>query len=186
MKRLLSVVAIVAIGFTATAQNQSNQTTSATQTVDLLLSNAIDIEFTANGTTTGPAVIFNFTTINDYVNGIESSPQEIKVRSNKKFNVEVKANATNFSYTGSTTPVPVMPVAGVLSVLVSANTTGGTIEPPFSAINYRTLRDFNQYLIVNGAPGADQRFSVKYKATPGFAYPAGAYAIDVVYTATQL
>lgn len=186
MKKLLTIAALALFGFAANAQNQSNQTASASQTVDLLLSNAMDIEFTATGNTTGPAVVFEFTTINDYINGIESAGQEIKVRSNKKFNIEVKANAADFSYTGSTNPAPVMPVAGVLSLLVSANTTGGTIEAPFSAVNYRTLRDFNQYLIINGTAGADQRFSVKYKATPGFAYPAGAYAVDVVYTATQL
>ncbi len=41
------------------------------------------------------------------------------------------------------------------------------------------------YLISNGQNGGNQTFSVMYNATPGFAYPAGTYTVDVVYTATQ-
>ncbi len=183
MKKLLSVVALAAFGFTANAQNQ---TESASQTVDLLLSNALEIEFTSTGNSTGPVLQFEFDSINDYVNGIEGDAQEIVVRSNKVFNVEVKANAANFTYVGSTSPAPTMPVAGVLSLIVTANGTGGYVHNPFSTVSYYTLRDFNQYLIGSGAAGANQTFSVKYKATPGLAYPAGAYSVDVVYTATQL
>ena len=78
-----------------------------------------------------------------------------------------------------------MPVNGVLGIMVSANGTGGSIGGSFSGSAYNTLTSANQDLITNGSRGGNQTFSVKYKATPGFAYPAGTYSVDVVYTATQ-
>lgn len=179
-------MAVAALGFNANAQSQANQTGAVNQTVDLLLSNVLEMEFVSNGQATGPTLQFEFDSINDYVNGIESDPQQIVIRSNKSYTVEVKANAANFSYVGTTFPAPSMPVAGVLSLIVTENNTGGYIHSPFSASTYYSLRDFNEYIIGAGGAGANQTFSVKYKATPGFSYPAGAYSIDVVYTATQL
>ena len=185
MKKIIAIAALVTIGFSANAQNQANQVSSASQTTNLVLSNAIEITFTGNNSATGAAVTIPFTTVNDYANGVESSDQELKVRSNKLFSVAVKSNNLNFAYTGTTTPAPAMPVSGVLAVKVTANGTGGTIASPFSASAYATLTNANQNLISTAARGGNQTFSVKYKATPGFAYPAGTYAVDVVYTATQ-
>ncbi|HYD21002.1 MAG TPA: hypothetical protein VEB40_05960 [Flavipsychrobacter sp.] len=180
MKKFIAIAAFTIIGFSANAQNQSS---SASQTVQLTLSNAIEITFTGNSSATGAAVTLPFTTVNNYANGVESDAQELRVRSNKNFSVAVKANNTGFSYTGTTTPAPQMPVQGVLAVKVSANGTGGDIAGSFS--NYATLTASNQNLITAADRGSNQTFSVKYKATPGFAYPAGTYAVDVVYTATQ-
>jgi hypothetical protein len=98
--------------------------------------------------------------------------------------VAVKSNATNFTYTGSTTPAPTMLVADVLNVMVSGNNTGGTIANSFS--NYQDVPASNIDLLSNCTKGGSQTFSVKYKAEPGFDFPAGNYAVDVVYTATQL
>jgi hypothetical protein len=182
MKKLFSVALLSALGYAANAQ----QSSSASQAVQLQLNNVIDITFTANGSDVGPLVEMPFSTINDYVNGVESANQEIRVRSNKAFNVFVRTNAEFFSYTGGATPTPSMPVAGVLSLIVVSDLTGGTVPGPFSTSTYYTLRDFNQDLINNGTIGSNQLFTVKYKATPGFSYPAGVYDIGVVYTATQL
>jgi len=183
MKKFITIAAFATIGFSANAQNQSNQSGSASQTVQLTLSNAIEITFTGNSSATGAAVTIPFTTVNDYANGVESDAQELKVRSNKNFSVAVKTNNPKFSYTGSTTPAPEMPVEGVLAVKVTANGTGGDIAGSFNS--YATLTSSNQNLITGADRGGNQTFSVKYKATPGFAYPAGTYAVDVVYTATQ-
>ena len=183
MKKLIAIAVFASISFAANAQNQNNQSSAASQTVQLSLSNALEITFTGNNSATGAAVTIPFTTVNDYANGVESSDQELKVRSNKNFSVAVKANNANFSYTGTTTPAPSMPVNGVLAVKVTANATGGAIAGSFSG--YATLTSANQDLITAAARGGNQTFSVKYKATPGFAYPAGTYAVDVVYTATQ-
>ena len=185
MKKIIAIAVFASLGFAANAQNQANQTSSASQTTNLVLSNAIEITFTGNGSATGADVNIPFTTVNDYANGVESDAQELKVRSNKNFSVAVKANATNFSYTGNTSPAPTMPVENVLGIKVTDNNTGGSIANPFSNSAYATLSSSDQDLITTADRGGNQTFSVKYKATPGFAYPAGTYSVDVVYTATQ-
>ncbi|MBN8669195.1 MAG: hypothetical protein J0L80_00795 [Chitinophagales bacterium] len=182
MKKVIAIIALAVTGFAAKAQVAS----TATQTVNLNLSNAIELTFTGSGTATGVAVNLAFNTVNDYANGVSSSNQELKVRSNKKFGVTVKTNNANFSYTGTTTPAPVMPVAGVLDLRVPANATGGAIASPFSASSYADLSATAQNLLTNCNNGGNQTFSIQYNATPGFAYPAGTYTVDVVYTATQL
>ncbi len=182
MKKVIAIAAMSIVGFASKAQVSS----TATQTVNLNLSNAIELTFTGSGTATGAAVNLAFNTVNDYANGVTSAAQELKVRSNKKFGVTVKTNNANFSYTGSTTPAPVMPVAGVLALKVSANSTGGAIASPFSASAYNDLSATAANLLTNCNNGGNQTFSVMYEATPGFAYPAGTYTTDVVYTATQL
>ncbi|MBS1773333.1 MAG: hypothetical protein JST82_10775 [Bacteroidetes bacterium] len=182
MKKTLSIIALSAIGFGASAQTSS----TATQTVNLSLSNAIEITFTGSGTATGAAVTLTFTTVNDYANGVESAAQQLKVRSNKNYKVDVKTNAANFTYSGSTTPAPSMPVSGVLGLKVSANGTSGTVTSPFSTSSYSTLSSTSANLLNNCVNGGNQLFSIMYQATPGFAYPAGTYTVDVVYTATQL
>jgi hypothetical protein len=182
MKKVFAIAALISASFATNAQNASS---SATQTVNLNLSNAIEITFTGNNSATGAAVNLAFNTVNDYANGVTSSEQGLKVRSNKNFTVAVKTNAANFTYTGTTSPAPVMPIAGVLGVMVSANGTGGTIATPYSATTYADLSSTAKNLITNGSKGGNQTFAVKYEATPGFAYPAGTYTVDVVYTATQ-
>ena len=181
-KIIIAAAAFVSFSFAAKAQVNS----AGQQTVNLSLTDAIELTFTGSGTATGASVTLPFTTVNDYANGVTSAAQQLKVRSNKNFTVAVKSNAANFTYTGSTTPAPAMPVSGVLGVMVSANGTGGTIASPFSASTYSTLTATNQSLITNGTRGGNQTFSVQYQATPGFSYPAGNYSVDVVYTATQL
>ena len=183
MKKLIAIATLTTFAFTTNAQS-SNQSDNASQTVKLALSNAIEITF-AGGSNKGADVTIPFSSVNDYANGVESGNQQLKVRSNKDFDVTVKANAANFTYSGNTTPAPVMPVQDVLNLMVSANNTGGSIASPFSASAYASLTDADQHLIEDGDRGGNQTFDIKYKATPGFAYPAGTYAVDVVYTATQ-
>ena len=183
MKKIVLFAAILSC---ITVAVKAQVASTATQTVNLNLSNAIELTFTGSTTATGAAVNLAFNTVNDYANGVISGAQELKVRSNKKFGVTVKTNNANFSYTGSTTPAPVMPVSGVLALKVSANATGGAIASPFSASAYSTLSATAANLITNANNGGNQTFSVMYEATPGFTYPAGTYTVDVVYTATQL
>ncbi len=181
MKRLVFIVIILLATVAAKAQVNS----SASQTINLNLSNAIEISFTGTGTTTGDAVNMAFITVDNYANGVQSDPQELKVRSNKNFTVTVKSNSSNFTYTGTTTPAPTMPVSGVLGLMVISNSTGGAIASPFSLISYAGITSTNQNLITNGSRGGNQLFTIQYEATPGFQYPAGNYAVDVVFTATQ-
>jgi hypothetical protein len=181
-KILLSAVAVIGMTVAANAQNAS---ATATQAVNLTLSNAIAITFTGSGTSTGGAVTLPFSTVSDYANGVTSTAQQLKVQSNLAFDVAVKANATNFTYTGTYTTGTTMPVSGVLKLMVTANGSGGSIASPFSSTAYATLSSTDQNLITNGTYGSNQLFSVQYQATPGFTYPAGTYATSVIYTATQ-
>ena len=183
MKKVIAVAVFATMSIAANAQNQSS---SASQTVNLNLSNAIELSFTGTGNDKGNDVNIPFNTVNDYANGVESNSQELKVRSNKDFSVTVKTNASDFSYKGTTTPAPKMPVQDVLGIMVSDNNTGGAIVAPFSEKGYASLSGKEQELIEKANRGGNQTFAVKYKATPGFEYPAGTYSVDVVYTATQM
>lgn len=179
MKKIIILSAAV-LGFNLAA-NAQMATSSANQNVALSLSNAIAITFVSSGT----AVSIPFTTVANYTNGVTSAAQALTVQSNLPFNVTVNANAANFTYSGSTSPAPTMPVSGVLALEVTANTTGGTIASGFSSA-YGNLTSTAQSLITNGNNGGAQNFSVQYQATPGFTYPAGTYTANVVYTVTQI
>ena len=184
MKKIIIAAAAI-IGFATAANAQSNASATAQQTVQLALSNALEITFTANSSATGNTVSLPFTTADDYANGVESATQQIKVRSNKAFNVTVKTSGANFMVTNNgNTATSSMP-ASVLGLVVTANATGGQLGQNFSASTYNSLSSTAANLITNANYGGNQNFTVKYKATPGFAYPAGTYSTDVVYTATQ-
>ena len=184
MKKII-IIAASFLAFTSAANAQSASAT-ATQQTSLALTDAIAITFTGSGTATGTAVSLPFTTVADYANGVTSAAQQLKVQSNKNFTVTVNTNAANFTYSGSTTPAPSMPVNGVLGIEVTANATGGSIASPFSSSAYSTLTSTSQNLLTTCSRGGNQTFSVQYQATPGFAYPSGTYTTSVVYTATQL
>lgn len=183
-KHLTSLLLLAGLAFGAEAQ--TTQSATGTQTMSMTTGNSVAITFTSNSSATGSTISLPFTTADDYANGKTSADQEIQIISNKAFNVVVKASATNFTYTGSVSPAPAMPVNGILKLMVPANATGGSIAAPFSASGFSTLTSTDQNLITNGDLGSNQLFSVRYMATPGFAYPSGTYTVDIVYTATQL
>lgn len=163
---------------------QAQNSSTASQTVNLNLSNVLDIAFVATGNATGSVVSFTFANISDYTNGKQSADYQIRVRSNKKFNVTVKANSSKFSYSGAVSPAPSMPIS-ILSLMVAANQTGGTQVSPFGSGSFGAISSSSKNLLSNCSLGSNQLFSIKYKANPGFNYPAGSYTVDIVYTATQ-
>lgn len=180
IKKFLSILSILCVLATF-AKGQSS--TTETEQVDVNLVNVIVLKFTATGTNTGSAVNLPISNLTDYANGVESSVQQLTASSTKNFAITVKANAANFTYTGSYTSGTTMPVNGKLKLRVTANATGGSIASPFSA--YSTLTSTNQNLITAATLGQNKTFSVQYQATPGFGYPAGTYTTQIVYTATQ-
>ncbi|HEY1032421.1 MAG TPA: hypothetical protein VGD89_11660 [Flavipsychrobacter sp.] len=182
------IVLITLMAFSAIAAQAQNASSSATQTARLSLTDAIDITYYGSGSGSSSSMVnLVFSNINDYANGVVSWDEHYKVRSNKNFRVTVKTNAANFTYSGSASPAPTMPVANVLQLIVTSNTTGGSVAAPFTLnTSWTSLSSAAQDLISNGTKGGDQMFAVKYKAAPGFSYPAGNYTVDVVYTATQL
>jgi len=185
MKKIIVIAILAAIALPAMAQNQNNRTASASERTKLVMSNAIEITFGASGTANGGTVSMAFNSVNDYANGVESDAYQVKVRSNKKFRVQAKTSATRFTYSGNTTPAPLMNVSNVLFLKVTDNATGGSVGSSFNN-KYRTMSNSNQTLINNATPGGNKTFNIKYKANPGYNFPAGTYTVNVIYTATQL
>ncbi|MCB9046851.1 MAG: hypothetical protein H6550_12030 [Chitinophagales bacterium] len=181
MKKIALILLLATVA--GTAQAQSNEQAAASQSTNLVMSNAIEITFNSNGNSQGDVVSLAFDNVNDYANGVESSPIELKVRSNKKFHVWAKASSNRFSYSGSTTPAPQMNV-NKLAIKVVSNNTGGTT--PNSVNNkYSNMSRSNKKLINNGTAGGNNTFAIQYKANPGYEFPAGTYSVDIIYTATQ-
>jgi hypothetical protein len=178
-------VVFLLIFFFSSVKLLSAQTSStASQNLNLNFSNVISITFVSTGTASGSALSLPFNTVSDYVNGVTSSVQQLKVQSNKLFNITVKANSANFTYSGSVTPAPVMPVS-TLNIKVTANSTGGTIAGAYGS-SFTGITNAASSLLSNCSNGGNQVFSIQYQATPGFAYPAGTYTVNIVFTATQI
>ena len=93
----------------------------------------------------------------------------------------IKSDALNFTYSGTTTPAPQARISDILSMMVTENNTGGSL----SYQNYASIPNGNATIINWGTPGGNRTFKVKYKATPGFALPAGTYTANIIYTAVQ-
>ncbi len=162
---------------------QSNELSTATQSAKLEMSNAIDVTFNSNGSAEGDIVNLVFENVNDFANGVESTPIELKVRSNKKFHVWAKAGSNRFSYSGPESTDPKMNVNN-LKIKVVSNNTGGNV--PNSVNNkYANMSKSNKKLINNGTAGGENTFAVQYKADPGYEFPSGTYSVDIIYTATQ-
>lgn len=182
MKKILLFIAVLTVSKTA-AVAQSNEQSTATQSAKLEMSNAIDITFNSNGSGEGDIVSLAFEDVNDYANGVESNPIELKVRSNKKFEVTVNAGSNRFTYTGSNGTDPKMNVNN-LEIKVVSNNTGGDV--PNNVNNkYKKMKKGSTKLIKDGTAGGNNTFAVQYKADPGYEFPAGTYSIDIIYTATQ-
>jgi len=173
MKKIFLTLLLLPMLTSVFAQSANS---AATQTVQLAMNNAIELTIL-----TGANPQMSFATVNDYANGVISAEQQLRVRSNKKFNVRVKARASRFSFAG-TGADPKMPLT-VLRLKVNTNNTGGSISSGHT--NFTSLSTSGKSMISNATPGGSNTFSVQYNATPGFTYPAGTYTMEVIYTATQ-
>lgn len=180
MKKITSLIASVLL-LHAAANAQSS---SASQSVSLVISNAIDISYMATGNGSGNNTMMQFSNPADYANGVTSPEQGLRVRSNKTFKVAVRCDAGGFTYQGNSNTTQNIP-DNALRLKVTANNTGGAVKAPFSTDVYTSLSDDSQDLLVGGTQGQNQTFAIQYKCTPGFNLPAGTYTMNVVYTATQ-
>jgi len=180
MKKIAIITALFT-AFTITAKAQTTVSATATQTVNLNLTDVIYISFVGSGSSTGGVVNLPFNTVTDYANGVTSTDQQMVVMSTRHFNVSVQSNAVNFTYTGTTSPAPSVQISNVLQMMVTANGTGGSL----SYSTYAPISSGAGTIINYGSPGGNQTFSVKYKANPGFSLPGGTYTANIVYTATQ-
>jgi hypothetical protein len=162
------------------AVSQSTTSAGASQTIQLVLADGIEIGF-ANGGNNGGIIQLAFANNSNYATGMESADQQLVVRSNRKFEVKMQPASEVFSYSGSTNNAPAMRVEDVLSLMVSDNSTGGQNNYP----QYHNVNGGNTRILTNCSNGSNQTFSVRYRANPGMRYAAGTYTVNMVYTATQ-
>lgn len=164
----------------ASLRAQTSTNAAAGQSAKLALSNAIELTF-ASGS--GGTTKMEFFSLNDLVNGVESNTQQLIVKSNKTFDVFVSCPTANFTYSGSSLLNRLLSVASVLKITCT-QANGGTVPGQTG-----TWKGFNLFtpttLLTDCAPGGNQTFTVKYKATPGITAAAGTYLANIVFTATQ-
>jgi hypothetical protein len=172
---LLTGFIFLTLASSAFAQ-KAQKSGAASQTLNIFLGDVIDIRFISNDQKTGPLLQMTFNTADDYFNGIESPQQTLKVRSNKKFSVSVRAVNTLNGVNHSVPPF--------IYLKVPQNHTGGQIAAAFSNTTYQKLSNNNLVLLENANKGDDQNFSVQYKARPGTIVDPGVYNVDVVFTAS--
>ena len=143
------------------------QSSSASQSVSLVLSSAIDISYVATQTNAGSNTIMQFSNPNDYSNGVTSPEQGLRVRSNNNFKVAVRCEGSAFNYQGNNANTMQNMPDDALKLRVTANNTGGSVKAPFTTNGYTSLSDESQDLLVGGEQGQNQTFAVQYKCTPG-------------------
>lgn len=177
-----NTILLVALLVTASFSRAQNSSSTASQTVQLLLYPAIDIQFTSNSAANGSTIDMVFSNASNYADGVISGTQELEVRSNRNFKISVKTDAPTFSYLGGQNTAS-MPVNNRLFMTVTGNQTGGSVAAGFQ--NYASLSANNQDVVLDGVQGSGKKLIIAYKAKPDMGYPAGTYSVGVVYTATQ-
>jgi hypothetical protein len=184
MKKIM-ITSLLLLGIRLHSYGQEELKRPASQNVELILSDVIEITFNTTNATTGPNVDLDFKTVKDYYEGVESAPQTLKIRSNKGFTVSVKTTSSDMGYAGPAHAKNKVKVSEALNIRVPDNRTGGNIVPPFSGNAYKNLSSNDKVLLDACNQGNNQTFSVQYKADPKVAYAPGAYSVDVVYTASR-
>ncbi len=162
MKNLLAFSFFLFFVLKGSAQITGNQT--ATHPVVIELNSVLSLELERND-----LVSFVFSDLNDYENGVEQLDAcEFVIRGNLDWSISWKAE-TAFFISAGPTQVP----ASVVSV--GNNITG-----------YLPLSAQNQNSIISGVKGDENisgnRFSLNYRANPGYDYDPGLYNIDITYT----
>lgn len=158
----------------------------SSQMLMMSLSNVIEVSFSGSSAAFEGPISMQFKNPGDYIHGIESPKQDIRVRTNKAFNVNVQAKSGTFNYNGPQYPAPEMPIDSTLSMSVTDNGTGSTIAPGTGGNNsYFPISTESQNVIIGGGTNGNQNYSVKYKTKPGQSIPEGTYAVDLIYTASQ-
>ncbi len=146
--------------------NAWSQSTSQSQTISLTINNILELDFD----NTTPNLGFTFDNATAFENGItNNSAAGFRVRSNKNWIVNVKANSANFAATvGGDANVN----ASTLYIRKNGTTNGfglTTTDQPLANGN-------------KGGFGANT-FKIDYIANPGYISPA-TYSLNVTFTVT--
>ena len=162
MKKLFSI-AILLVSATLFANAQNVGSATPTQAVSVVIKNVFDMNLSTTTTRS-----FSFDALTDYDNGIEAlNANTINYKTNKAWKVNVKALTSDFTGGAGTTAMP----ASVIKVRKNG------------AASYIAVSSSDQEL-ATGARGASS-FNIDYKATPGYSYEAGTYAVTLQYTLTN-
>ena len=178
-KKILIIVLSIGASYMAKSQEA---TSAASQQTALGLEDVVGVSlFSGSGNGNGGGVVeIPMDGVNALANGIESPEIEIKLQSTTAFDVSISSSSNTFAYTGPSTFGTTMNVTDVLDVMITENSTGGSIGSGFS--QYQPVDGTTKKPIINsGQPGV-RTFAFKYKANPGFEYPAGTYTTDIIYT----
>jgi hypothetical protein len=174
------VIATLALAAFVLGTNTIQAQTTASTTVNIILSDIISID--AGSVATNGIVGFNYATSTDY-----NSPQNVTVAnslivtSSNNFNVKVKAEGANFMNGSNVIPVDVLQVKAV--------TAGGTMVGTFKTI---ALSATDQELVSNATLGAKKSLSIDYSISADKASTVllgkepGTYTQKVIYTATAI
>jgi hypothetical protein len=174
------VIATLALAAFVLGTNTIQAQTTASTTVNIILSDIISID--AGSVATNGIVGFNYATSTDY-----NSPQNVTVAnslivsSSNNFNVKVKAEGANFMNGSHVIPVDVLQVKAVPA--------GGTMVGTFKTI---ALSATDQELVSNATLGAKKSLSIDYSISADKASTVllgkepGTYTQKVTYTATAI
>ena len=162
MKKVL-FAALLFVAATSIVKAQTVGTTTSTQPVSVVIKNVFDMNLSTTSTRS-----FSFDALADYDNGVEVlNANTINYKTNKAWKVSVKALNANFTGGAGTTTMP----ANVIKVRKNGSAS------------YISVSASDQD-IATGARGASN-FNIDYKATPGYNYEAGTYAVTLQYTITN-
>lgn len=181
------LLAFVSIWATEEAKAQ-NANSGAVQKANLNLAEVVGVSMPDNGSGgpgggNGSAVEMPISSMNGLSEGIESPPLKIKLLSTTPFDISISASSNTFTYNGPSSFGTTMNVGDVLAVMITDNKTGGSVAGGFN--QYKPVTGTSkQPIITSGQPG-ERTFEFKYKAIPGFEYPAGTYTTDIIYTITK-
>lgn len=183
MKKLTLITIIFISGNICYGQNAGG---SASQNVDLALADVVGTGFgggSGGSGSSGGTVSFPISGTSALSEGLESADIQVTMQCNTAYDVNVSASASTFTYTGPSTFGTTMQVKDVLQFMVTDNQTGGNISSDYD--QYQPIDGTNAKVAIgSGQPGV-HTFSFKYKAQPGFNYPAGTYTTDIIFTVVK-
>lgn len=175
MKNLF-IISTLALGLFFIGTNNAQAQNTGTTTVNLILSDVISLE------TSSANVNFVYDSAEAYNTDQEHTVEDnIKVTSNKNFDISVKANGANFTAGTNSIPVDVLDITAV---------AGGTMGGTPTTVNLSTT---DQNINTNAELGSELTLDVNYKipatksSSPAIlGKPAASYTQEVIYTATAL
>lgn len=135
----------------------------------------VDIELES-----GAITVPSFASGTDLTNGLETSVVRFKIKANADWRVDTEIG------TIISTPVPNGPQT-ILNPLTHSNFSY-LVSPAHNEVyNPGVVFPSSLVTILTGTKsGADKRFSVKFKITPGFSVDPAAYTIPIIYTISPL